>query len=588
MTAQSSPEVATGEASSRLGRALRNVTPFSVLTLGVVSALAFLAMYPLGRVVVRLFWVDGAPTIEPFRKLANEQDLGSLIFNTVVVVVASSVAAALIGSVLAWLNERTNARIGVLTDALPLIPFLIPPVAGAIGWVLLLSPRAGFLNGVLREILGALGVHLTEGPLDIYSWWGLIFVFTIFSVPYAFLLVSAGLRNIDPSLEEQARISGSGVLKTFKDVTLPALAPSVGGAVLLMTWQGFALFSVPAIIGSPAGVDLISVRIVRLLSFTYPPETDIAIALSAIVAALVAITWLAQVRILRRGRFATIGGRSRRATALALGPWRWPARALMILYFLIAAVLPVLALLIVSLNGFWTTNIKWGNLSFDAFREHVFGNTQTYKALVNSLSISAVTTTVAMIAAAIASLYLLRARGLAARGVDFVIKLPAVVPNLVIAVGFLLAFSGPPFNLNGTLLILALAYLALYIPQASVAADAAAGQVGAELAEASRISGSGRGRTFRKVHLPLMVGGLAAGWALLFARMIGDLQASALLSGTRNPVVGFRIIDTYDNGSYAALSALTMVLVVITLLVVTVMFILQRRNLRWAVSSNDT
>src|SRR5690606_34160294 len=110
-------------------------------------------------------------------------------------------------------------------------------------------------------------------------------------VPYAFLLVSAGLRNIDPSLEEQARISGSGVLKTFKDVTLPALAPSVGGAVLLMTWQGFALFSVPAIIGSPAGVDLISVRIVRLLSFTYPPETDIAIALSAIVAALVAITW---------------------------------------------------------------------------------------------------------------------------------------------------------------------------------------------------------------------------------------------------------------------------------------------------------
>lgn len=566
-------------------RWLETVTPFKVITVAVVAILGFLAAYPLGRIVVRLFWVGGSPTVEPLRKTLLESGLTQLIFNTVVVVAASSVLALFQGSVLAWLNERTNARIGVLTDALPLIPFLIPPVAGAIGWVLLLSPRAGFLNAIIRAALEPLGISLSEGPFDIYSWYGLIFVFTIYQVPYVFLLVSSGLRSLDPSLEEQSRISGASLATTLRRVTLPALGPSLGGAALLMAWQGFALFSVPVIIGSPAGIDVLSVRIVRLLTFTYPPETDIAIGLSVIVVLFVSSIWILQLRLLRAGRHATIGGKSHRASRIDLGRLRGPIRAFVLSYLAVAAVLPVTALVLVSLNGFWSVDIDWGGLSLEFFQQSVFGNSVTWRALTNSVSISMVTATVGMVAAALTSLFLLRTKGLWARGVDATIKLPAVVPNLVIAVGFLLAFSGPPFDLGGTVVILGMAYLTLYLPQGSVASDAAAGQVGMELIEASRISGAGRGHTFRKVHIPLMMSGLAVGWALLFARMVGDLTASSILSGTKNVVVGFRILDIYQNGSYAALAALTTVLVVITMAVIMVVFILQRRQARWGIST---
>jgi iron(III) transport system permease protein len=169
--------------------------------------------------------------------------------------------------------------------------------------------------------------------------------------------------------------------------------------------------------------------------------------------------------------------------------------------------------------------------------------------------------------------------GSIARVLDAMMKLPASISTIVLAIGFVIAFSGPPFNLNGTFLILLLAYLALYMPQASIAADAAAAQVGRELTEASRISGASGGRTLWKINLPLMIAGLAAGWALLFVRMISDLTASAILAGTSNTVVGFRILEVYLGGSFAGLAALSTMLTITSLMVIAPVLIFAKRRL---------
>jgi iron(III) transport system permease protein len=560
---------------------LGQLSPFELAGWGVGLALVTLATYPLLRVVVRLFWVDGALTVDPIRNTLAEPDLFELVWNTMVVVLASGVLALVGGSLLAWLNERTDARMGSLTDSLPLVPFLLPPVAGAIGWVLLTSPGAGYINVGIRNVAGWLGMDISTGPLDIYSWYGLIFIFVVYQVPFVFLLVSAGLRSMDTGLEEQSRVCGAGVLRTIRTVTLPALMPSLGGAVLLMAWQGFALFSLPAIVGGPAGIELLSVRIVRALTFTFPPQTDVAVGLSVIVVAFVGVTWYLQSRLLRSGRFATIGGKGQDISRFELGRWRWPVRAVMLSYIVIAAVLPICALVVVALNGFWTPNIRWSQLSFDTIQRTVFDNPLTFRALGNSLRLGVTGATIGMIAAAVVAVVVVRSPRRAGRWVDAGIKMPASISNIVLAVGFLLAFAGNPFNLRGTFLILLLGYIALYLPQGSVAADTAAGQVGEELAEASQVSGARRGRTFWRIQLPLMVPGLVAGWALLFARMTGDLTASAILSGTRNPVVGFRILDVYQNGSYAEVASLSTVLVLVTGVVIAVLMGWSRRRSRW-------
>jgi iron(III) transport system permease protein len=559
-------------------RVVSNATPYLVISMLVAIALALLAMYPLSRVLLRLFVNNGQIDLSPFRDVFDQPDLWSLLFNTVVVVLASGLVALVVGAVLAFLNERTNASMGLVSDALPLIPFLLPPIAGAIGWALLLSERAGLLNSLIRVAAGKVGITITEGPLSIYSWWGLIFVYALYQVPYVYLMVSAGLRNMDPALEEQSRVSGAGVFRTMRKVTVPGVRPSLGAAVLLMVWFGFALYSVPQIIGTGADIEVLSVRIVRLLTFTFPPQTGLAVGLSMFVVLAVGTAWYFQGRILRSGRHATIGGKGAKPARVELGAWKWPARGLMFGYVFMSAVLPLIGLVLVALNGFWTPHIDWGGLNLGSFREVLFNDPTTRSALRNSVWLGALGATIGMVAAAILAIFVQRSGRWAGQFIDATVKLPAAISTIVMAVGFVLAYSGPPFNLNGTFTILLLAYIALYIPQGSVAADAAAAQVGKELPEASSISGAGGGRTFLRISLPLMLPGLVAGWALLFVRMAGDLTASAMLAGTTNPVVGFRILEVFQGASYATLAALAAVLTAITTTVIVVVLLLTRRR----------
>ena len=561
------------------------MSTFDAVTVAIAVTLIAIVVVPLGRVVVGMFWVDGQFTFGPIARTLAVPDLGQLILNTLIVVAGSSILAVIIGVLLAWLNERTTARMGVVGDALPLLPFLLPPVAGAVGWTMLLSPRAGLLNAWFRDFIAIFGVEMETGPFNINSWYGLIMVFAFYAVPFVYMNAAASLRSFDTSLEEASRLSGAGPVRTLFKVTLPAIAPGIGAGLLLSVWFGFGMFSIPSIIGTPAKIDVLSVRIVQLLTFTYPPDTEVAVGLSAFVVLFVGLAYALQVRILRKGRFATLSGKGSRANLTNLGAWKWPVRGIMLLYVAGSTILPMFALIVVSLNGYWTPKIGWDSLSLDALRTAVIDDYLTREALFNSLGLGLVGGFIGIVAAALVALYVARNKTALARGIDLGIKMPAAVSNMVIAVGILLLLSAPPFNLGGTLAILLIGYLALYLPQASIAADSAVSSVGKELPEASAISGASPFRTFRKILLPLMVPGLIAGWALLFIRMVGDLTASAILAGTGNPVVGFRILEVFNGGSYALLASLSTVLVLITATVLVLVMAYARRKSRFGIAT---
>jgi iron(III) transport system permease protein len=298
--------------------------------------------------------------------------------------------------------------------------------------------------------------------------------------------------------------------------------------------------------------------------------------------AFVAVAWWAQTRILRRERFATVGGKGRRATPIRLGAWRWPVRGVVLCYMLVTTVLPLFALVIVSLERFWSSTIPWGDLTLDAYRTGVLHEAIARKSLVDSLELGGIGATVGVVFAAIVSLFVVRTSPRVGRVVDGAIKFPATLSHIVIAVGFVLALGGAPFHLGGTVAILLLAYLALYFPQTAVVADAAVAQVGRELPEASRVAGAGEGRTFRRVYTPLMVSGLAAGWALLFVRCVGDLTASSILAGPKNPVVGWKILQVYTDGSFSQMAALSTILTLVSGVVVVAVLTLTRRRGRVA------
>lgn len=566
----------TGSFVSRLRNRTDRLSAFAVVSVVIAVGFALLAIYPIGKVLSQLFIVDGTLSFGLLGRIISEPGVLLLLRNTTLLVLGGGIVAVVFGAILAWLVVRTDARIPFISHLLPLLPFLLPAIVGIIGWTVLLAPGSGFLNVFFRWILSFVGLELTEGPIDIYSWGGLIFVYGLYMMPFTFLLVAAGLEQMDSQLEEQARVSGAGLLKTLWTVTIPSVGAHLGAAMLLTIWFGFAFFSGPAILGTRAKIPVLSVRIVDLLTFTFPPQTGVAVGLSGFMLVAVAVAWYMQTRLLRGSRFATVGGRGK-ASTIELGRWRWLGKSVVIGYVVMTCVLPVLALLWLAVRGFWSAELTLEGLSLNQFRDVLFRDPFTSRALMNSAQLAVVGATIGMLCAAIIARYVQTSTTWAGRWIDALVKVSAPVPSVVLAVGFLLAFGGPPFYLIGTFLMMLGAYVTHFIPQATVSADAAAAQVGKELSEASHISGGGDARTFFRISLPLMLPGLMAGWALLFLWMLGEFNASVILASVSNPVIGFQIYSLYQQGFYGRLAALSIVLLAVNAIVVSLVFVLGRR-----------
>lgn len=544
----------------------------------VVVVMAAMIAFPMLRMIARAFMVDGVPSFDGALSVLKEPWLPRVLLNTGIVIGASTAVALVVGSAMAWLNERTDANLGVIGLVLPVIPLLMPGVALSIGWAFLGAPRVGFVNGILAQIplLGSGGLNL---GINIYSWAGLVWVYSLHGVPYVYLVVSASLRNLDPSLEEASRISGAGLWRTLLRVSLPAIRPALLASALLVIISGFALFSIPTIIATTAEIDILAVRIVRLLRNDFPPRLDQAVVLGLIMLSVIALAWYAQRRVSAGGHFVTLGGRAGGASRMSMGRWRLPAQGLMIAYLACASLIPLLSLTLVALQPYWTPSVEWSQLGIANFRAVLFEERMTAAAFRNSLLLSVSGATIAMGIAAVAAIYVAQTSGWLSRAVDAVMKAPATISSLVLSVGFLVTFSGAPFFLAGTLTLLLLAYIVIHIPPGSIAAGAAATQVGATLREASYVAGAGEGRTVRRIVLPLMLPGLAAGWAMVFVHMMGDLSASALLAGMKNPVIGFAILEIWEMGSFGLLAAFsTIMCLVITLVVLLMLWLVPGRN----------
>lgn len=544
----------------------------------VVATLALVAcflIFPLGTAVLRTLG-DAPAGIDAIVKSLESGILLRVLRNTAIVVFGGALLATVVGAVLAFINERTDGSLGAAGELLPLGPMIVPPIAGVIGWAILLDPSVGLVNAVLRGLLGWVGVTAENGPLDIYTPTGLVFVTGLYLVPYVYLIVAAALRGLDAALDEASRVHGAPPLRTMLRVTLPAVRPAIAAAALTAVIGGIGLFSVPIVLGTAARMDVISVHVYRLFE-QFPPQTATGLLLSAGMVAVVQSLLLAQRWLVPAEGHAVIGGRGGRAGLIRLGRWRRPAKALAISYLVATSVLPVLGLAIVSLQPFWTPLIDTAQFTLANYAFVLFENGPTSRAFLTSLGLGAATATAAVLIAALLLLGSRQSRGVVSRAADIVMTLPATLPHTVIGVAFLITFTPAPFKLYGTVTILFLAYLAMALPFAARAAEAAASGIGADLTEASRIAGAGRARTFLRILLPLSLPGLMAGWIIVFIHTAGEVTASSLLAGARNPVIGRVMTELWVFGSFPQLAAMSIVVTAVTSTGVAVMLYLTRR-----------
>lgn len=539
------------------------------------AATLFIVFYPMLAIGMRALFPDGRFDPNLWRQTLTSVDLHVAVRNTAMLAIATTAISVPLGTFFAWLIERTDARWGSLSRLLPVIPLLLPPVAMAIGWLFLADPRAGFLAKPLVAAFAAVGIALDPSALAIQSWPGLIFLYVLWAVPHVYVVTAAAFGNLDPSLEEAARMCGKGRLRCFWQVSLPSIRHAVGASVLMCVISSVGLYSIAALMGAAARIDVLSVHIYKLLNFSYPPKTGNAVVIGLLMMVFIGSLWLTQRWLASRTGAATVGGMGVRPNLVTLGPWRWPARVLILLYVVLTSVLPLLALFVVALQPFWRPNIDPSVLSLQNFTD-LADAALPRLAIANSTLLAVVTSTGVVLVAGILAIVAGNLGGATEKVLGIGTKLPSAVPHIVFAVGVLIAFGFAPFHMQGSWLILLLAYLAVYLPTASITAESAVRQVGNQLVEASRVFGASRARTFWRVQLPLILPGLAAGWASIFALVLGELNAAAILSGPRNPTIGYMILTLFDNGTYSQLAAIGSLIGLVSALTVSLVLLFGR------------
>ena len=543
-------------------RPLRLAAPLWVGALLIV--LAFLVIYPLTMLIFGAFSdsnpvVDGfgnfKPSVKHFVDVLGNENVHLAFFNALTACGGGTILAVVIGLFFSWIVVRTNTPFKGFIAGASMIPLFVPPLVAGVAWGILGSPKTGLLNIVLKWLD-------IDYRFNFYSMTGLIVVFGIYYAPYVYMFTASALKNMDPSLEEASEVSGASAFTTIFTITFPLIAPAILAGSLLSFVVMLGIYGVPAALGAPANINVLTTYIFKLTAWS-PPLYNTAAAVAILLMVVTAILVWAQQRVLSGKSFATVAGKAFRPRALNLGSWRWFTFGLALLYLFVVVVLPTLALVIAAFRKFLF--FKDFDALFD-MRQYswvhfnaVFDNPLTMLSIWNTLKVGAITAVVGGALAFAIGYTVNRTHVGGRRSIDLLATLPVAIPGLVVGVAYLWAWIGLPGGLYGTLWILALAFVARFMPDTVKALSTSFLQIHKELEEAAWISGRGMLGTIRTIVLPLARPGVVAAMTLLFVLAIRELGSSLFLYTSDTTVMAVLLLDYYEGGNTGKTAAFSLV-----------------------------
>ena len=432
-----------------------------ILTLSIGVLVIFVA-FPVILIFVNAFWDNsGNFNLDDVMKVLKEPDTYQALLNSLIIAVGTTIGATVVGTFFAWLVTRTDLPHKRFMKGMFLVPFMLPSFIGALAWKMLLSPRAGYINRFFMDTFGF------DGPIfNIYSYTGIILVEVMYLFPFVFIQVCGALERMDPTLEESARISGAGLGTITRKITIPLVLPSILSGALLIMLYSMAHFGTVAVLGIENGIfnipTLIYQRIHQSAGSFDSIRTGTVLA-SLLVISAAFIIWM-QNRILGKGRYQIIAGKSFRPMELKLRGLRIPLMILCVSYIGFTIVLPTVVIFLVGGLPTYGLPFTWENLSLNNYYFILFEHKLTRDAIFNSVTIGLAAAVVAMFAGVMISYVIVKMKVRGKGILEFLGMLPFSVPGSVIALGVILAWSGKfGINIYNTVWIILVAYIARYM-----------------------------------------------------------------------------------------------------------------------------
>ena len=550
-------------------RAMRRDPQIAVIVaVGVV--IGYLSLSPTlmlfyGSFLSKPLGVPGDLTLAHYVHAYTDPLTYQLLLNSFVFATGSSILATLLAAILAWIAIRTNAPFKKLFELTAIIPNIFPPVMLAVSWTVLLSPRTGLINRLLMELFS-----LENAPLNVYSLGGMIFVEALITTPLAFLIVSASLYSMDPSLEESARVAGSNNLQVAWRITFPVIRPALLAAAMLNFVRAIESFETPAIIALPARIEVFTTKIYREAIGAFPPNQNLAAtyAVSLLAITMVFVYFYRRLTVSSE-RYVTVTGRGYRPNVIDLGKWRYAASAVAGAILLLIVVFPFIVLVYVSLITYvHVPGAKtWELLTLDNYRTNLT-DARTYRALQNSLFLAVGGATLCMLLAALTAWVTTKTKATGRSIIEALTFIPWAFPGTALAIGLLWTYVYVPLPIYGTLWILFIAYITRFLPYGLRTMTSTIIQIHDDLQDASSACGAGFLTTFRRVLLPLLRPGFIAGWIILATIYLREFSTSVFLYSPGSEPLGPLLYHFYVDGNLGPMCSLAIVVSIICVILI--------------------
>ena len=528
-----------------------------------VGILVVVVAVPVLIIFFNAFWVNGQFNLADTLKVLREPDTYRALLNSLFIASGVTVMSTIIGTFFAWLVTRTDLPFKPAMRVLFLVPFMLPSFIGALAWKMLLSPRAGYINRFLMDVVGL------DGPVfDIYTFTGIMAVETMYLFPFVFIQVCGALERMDPTLEESARISGASLFTITRKITIPLVRPSILSGALLIMLYSMAHFGTVAVLGIEVGIFNIPTLIYEKIHQSAGSFNSIrtGTVLATVLVITAALIMFIQSKVLSRGRYQIIAGKSFRPVETKLRALRMPMLVFCIAYIGFTIVLPTVTIFMVG--GLKTYGLPFTaeNLTLANYRYILFDWKMTRDAIWNSVTLGLAAALITMFAGVMISYVIVKMKVRGKGLLEFLGMLPFSVPGSVIALGVMLAWSGKfGINIYNTVWIILVAYIARYMAFSLKANSAALEQVHDSLVEAARASGAGMGQALRDIVLPLVRPGMFAAFFLIFLPALRELTVSVLLYGPTTRTIGVAIYTLNEDGETvysAALAGIALMIIV--------------------------
>ena len=536
-----------------------------------VGVLIAVLAYPVGLLFVKSFVASrpGQPTIWTINGWVaafSDARLPVVLGNTFSLALARVTITSGLAIFFAWVVTRTDTPLKGFIEMSLWLGFFLPLLPMTMGWILLLDPHYGLINKFLSSLFA-----LAESPLNIYSYWGIVWCHLAFSTSVRFMLMTPAFSAMDAALEEAGLVCGSNRAGVLMRVTIPVLAPTVLASTALGFIRSLESLEIEMVLGIPAGIYVVPTKIWDFVHWE-PPFYDRATALCSIFLLLIFLMiWLH--RVILGGRdFITVSGRSHIVETSSLGRWRWVTLALCLFFILVMILLPLATLVMgtfmevfghFDLERVWTARHWTG-----AFTDPVF-----LRSWQNTMILGLAAAIGGSLIYAVISYMIVRTRVPGRAVIDILSWLPWALPGVLISLALLWAVLGSGGYVKfmyGTISLLALAIIIKEMPLGTQIIKAAVQQISPELEEASSAAGASWLQYFRRILLPLLKPTVVSVAIIVFISAARDIPTVLFLSTHRSRTLSVLMLDYIAEADQekAAVLGVFLVFIIFALLIV--------------------